>query len=228
MTGAPESLRAQSRRLARERIVEAAAEEIVEHGLPQLAVPAVAKRAGVSLRTVYNYFETREALIAGIPELLNQRLQASSTFGEDFVFALDELPSYIPLVWREFAALGTLGDAWSVIQVDAAVSGGASTVGSNNEEVDALFFPAVARLMPDADEVERRAVARLIRTLFSSETFYRLRHQGIELDAAATSTSWAVGVLLEALRSGDRPRRPGRPDEAGDARDSASAGGPAG
>lgn len=46
-----------------EAILEAALQLFVERGFHGTAVPAVAKRAGVSTGTIYNYFDSKEALV---------------------------------------------------------------------------------------------------------------------------------------------------------------------
>jgi AcrR family transcriptional regulator len=55
-------LREQQLALTRTTILDALATEIAENGLVDLSIQAVADRAGVTHRTVYNHFPTREAL----------------------------------------------------------------------------------------------------------------------------------------------------------------------
>src|SRR5689334_6946244 len=55
------SLREQHAELTRERILGAVA-ELLESG-PDLTVPDVAATSGVSLRTIYRYYPTREQLL---------------------------------------------------------------------------------------------------------------------------------------------------------------------
>jgi AcrR family transcriptional regulator len=49
-----------------DRLVEAAAEEVVETGYPALTVRTVAKRAGVAPATAYTYFASKEHLISEV------------------------------------------------------------------------------------------------------------------------------------------------------------------
>jgi AcrR family transcriptional regulator len=57
------SLREQHSLATRERIFEAVA-DLLEHGdTEELTVPAVAEASGVSLRTIYRYYPTREELL---------------------------------------------------------------------------------------------------------------------------------------------------------------------
>ncbi|MBX3584944.1 MAG: TetR/AcrR family transcriptional regulator [Rhizobiaceae bacterium] len=50
------------------RVVEAAEELFYEHGLRSVSVDAIAERAGVTKRTLYNHFESKDALIAAYLE----------------------------------------------------------------------------------------------------------------------------------------------------------------
>ena len=57
------SLREQQAAVARERILHAVAELLERDGAAELSMPEVAESSGVSLRTVYRYFPTREGLL---------------------------------------------------------------------------------------------------------------------------------------------------------------------
>src|ERR1700746_1435659 len=64
------------RRMARRRqvIADAAARLFAERGYEQVAVSDVAREAEVSEQTVYNYFQTKEQLVAD----LDQQVQAGA------------------------------------------------------------------------------------------------------------------------------------------------------
>lgn len=57
----------------RKDIVEAAMEEFRENGFLAAKTTSIAKRAGVSSRTLYNHFETKEALFNAITEIMIER-----------------------------------------------------------------------------------------------------------------------------------------------------------
>ena len=56
-----------------QRLVEAAAEEVAEHGYGPITVRSIAKRAGVATATAYTYFSSKDHLLA---EVLWRRIQA--------------------------------------------------------------------------------------------------------------------------------------------------------
>lgn len=203
-TSASETLRDHQKRIARERILDAAAEAILANGLSDLSVPAVAEAAGVSLRTVYNYFETKDALIDGIGALAEERLDQAGAI--DVVEDLDDLGEAIKTNWPLFASLGTLGDAWSIVRVTRALARGTSAVPNLNTGLDAAIRRALAaELTPPLDEDQVEAVFLLLRGILSSDAFYRMRQSGVGPDESAATTAWALRVLLTALRNDDRP-----------------------
>ena len=68
-------LRAQLRESIREAILEAAEELIATNGLTGAPLAQIARRAGVAVGTLYNYFADRDALIAALFELRRASLR---------------------------------------------------------------------------------------------------------------------------------------------------------
>ncbi|SLN59707.1 putative HTH-type transcriptional regulator TtgW [Pseudoruegeria aquimaris] len=58
------------------QIIEAAVAEFRERGFPDASMDRISARAGVSKRTVYKYFESKEKLFAAIAELMSARMAA--------------------------------------------------------------------------------------------------------------------------------------------------------
>src|ERR1044071_4154202 len=61
-------MRESMRETVRVAILDAAEELIARHGLHSAALLQIAKRAGVAVGTLYNYFTDRDALIRGVVE----------------------------------------------------------------------------------------------------------------------------------------------------------------
>lgn len=70
-----EGLRARKKRQTRHALHRAAIELIHEGGLGAATVESIAARAGVSARTFFNYFPTKDAAISGADPELPQRLR---------------------------------------------------------------------------------------------------------------------------------------------------------
>ena len=85
-----ESMRESVRATVRVAILDAAEELISKHGLHEAALVQIAKRAGVAVGTLYNYFTDRDALIRGLFEsrraTFRPRLLAAMQDGADLPF----------------------------------------------------------------------------------------------------------------------------------------------
>ena len=199
-----ESLRDQQKLLARTRILEAAAQEIVSGGLAGLSMPVIAERSGASLRTVYNYFKTKDTLVEAIAVEAERRFQELGVVPvvEDF----DELANDIRHTWRLFGELGTLGEAYAIVKANQAVASGRSSLMAENLEVTDGIRNGVAELCPDLEETKIHAIASAIRVLVSFDAFQRLTHEfGLDPTVSSEVTAWVFAVLRDALSSGQDP-----------------------
>lgn len=83
-------MRETAREAVRVAILDAAEELIAKHGLHDAALVQIAKRAGVAVGTLYNYFTDRDALIRGLFEsrraTLRPMLLAAIRAGADLPF----------------------------------------------------------------------------------------------------------------------------------------------
>jgi AcrR family transcriptional regulator len=70
------SIRQAHKDLTRERILDAALETIAEDSDAPLTMASVAKRAGVTERTVYRHFATREALVRAVWPRMQAQVQS--------------------------------------------------------------------------------------------------------------------------------------------------------
>jgi AcrR family transcriptional regulator len=89
----------------RSAILEAAEHLIGEHGLHGAGLAQIAKRAGVAVGTLYNYFTDRDALIRGLFEsrraTLRPRLLAAITAGAELSF-VPRLRKFVHAVLEAF------------------------------------------------------------------------------------------------------------------------------
>ncbi len=199
-----ESLREQQKRLAQTRIIEAAAEEIVASGLASLSMAAVAERSGVSLRTVYNHFETKETLVDAIVVEAGHRLVDMAEDSDPLDF--DRLSEAIPLNWRFFGELGTVGGANAIIGAHRSIASGQASIRAGNPELSDAIHNGVLKLCPGLDPPQVEAVASTIRTMVSFDAFHRLTHEfGLDPAVSAEVTAWAFTVLRDALAEGRGP-----------------------
>lgn len=89
--------RAESRAAIRAQIIGAARALVIEHGMPQVSMSAVAKAAGISRQTLYNHFEDLEQImLAGVETAIEE---AESTMAEALAEAPDSSTALDRFVW---------------------------------------------------------------------------------------------------------------------------------
>lgn len=195
-----ETLRDQQRRLARELILQAAADEIVEHGLEQLALQAVADRAGVAKRTLYNHFDSRETLLTALGDYSDRlTLELGGTLVPD---GLDELPDTVARVWSTWAAQGNVFEA--LLRVLGAASD-RPQADDRRRRHDAIAA-GIRDVRPELDEQAVDEIATLLHGIASAKLYERLYHEeGLPIDRAGALVGWAINLVCDAVRAGDRP-----------------------
>ncbi|NND75399.1 MAG: TetR/AcrR family transcriptional regulator [Ilumatobacter sp.] len=193
------TLRDRQKRVARELILQAAADEIAERGLEDLSLRTIADRAGVSKRTLYNYFDSREALFTAICDWSDQlTLELGGYLAPA---GLDTLPERIQAVWRTWGAQGTVFEA--VVRISAA--SGVHTAADRRARRRALAA-AVGAARPDLTGEQHDAVGVLLHAITSAPVFQRLTiEDGVESGAAADLVSWTVEVIRDAIENGSDP-----------------------
>jgi AcrR family transcriptional regulator len=98
-------MRRTGRAAVRVAILDAAEELIARHGLHAAALVQIAKRAGVAVGTLYNYFTDRDALIRGLFEsrraTFRPRLRAAISAGTELAFE-PRLRGFVRAVFEVF------------------------------------------------------------------------------------------------------------------------------
>ncbi len=198
-----ESLRDKQKQVARELMLQAAADLIVEGGLESLSLTQVADRAGVSKRTLYNYFDSRETLLADLGRWSDElTLELGGYLRPQ---GLDTLPEMVPAVWRTWAAQGTVHQA--VLKIAAAA--GDDGVSEDRRRRRAALADAVARVRPDLPVATVDQLAAVFHALASAPVFERLTAQdGLDVDTAGTLVAWVLTLMRDALEDHSDPPLP--------------------
>jgi AcrR family transcriptional regulator len=181
-------------------ILRAASDEIVEKGLEVVSLQAVAERAGVSKRTLYNYFDSRETLLAGIVDWSDELTIEMG--GYLMPGGLDVLPEMIPAVWRTWEAQGTVYEA--ALRVEAAsVEQGRSP---SRIARHAAIAEAITEVQPHLTPWQSEMLASLVHAFGSAPVYWRLTQEdGLDVADAAALVAWNVTLIREALERGDNP-----------------------
>src|SRR5215207_438184 len=91
-----------TRQRTRRAIIEAMVDVIMEAGGIGFSVQAVADRAGVTRRTIYIHFPTREALCDAFSDYVDELLAASGGVPEP-TWSLASLPQLVEELYRTLA-----------------------------------------------------------------------------------------------------------------------------
>jgi TetR/AcrR family transcriptional regulator, cholesterol catabolism regulator len=196
MVDAPgETLRDSHKRTTRDRIVRAVADLVADAHPAAVSVPAVAKRAGVGIATVYRYFPTKEALLDASAMVLGEDGKVGSL--ETYPTSFDELTSVLP---DQFAAIArNIGLARNQL---------ASPLGRQLRQVrweakQVAVTKALQGSGIDPSSPEGQRFAAVADVLTSSTAVLELHDKaGIPIDVAAEHVLWALSVLERATQEG--------------------------
>lgn len=194
-----------------ERILDALVDVILEGGLPGFSVQEVADRAGVTHRTVYRHFPTRESLLEGLVDAVDERMSAQGGVAE--LTDLDQLPFAARVNFELFSRDRRAMEAAVRFGVGAAIET------ADRAARTKMFAARVSDAIGGLDADEALVIAALLRQVVSSRAWLGLVEAGVDRDAAARAASWAAAVLVDALRAGRTPsREPLSDDETNGAR----------
>jgi AcrR family transcriptional regulator len=184
------SLREKQLDLTREAILEAFAAEVVEGGLDEVSFRCVAERAGVSQRTVFRHFPTREELIDGFNQYVYRRtgLSPSATQGMS-------LGDTMRLFFSRFDENERLMRALDSTQAgrDMARSGRAERV----KLLERMIRPNASHLPAH----ERQRALAIFAHLFTRAAWMRFKDDfGLDGTQGGEAVAWAMETLLEDLK----------------------------
>lgn len=190
MSGLAPSLRAKQLEMSRELILGAVIDLLETDGLEGLSMPAIAKASGVSLRTLYRYFPTRDALLAEAGEQIKERMGLS-----DAVSSADEIPSSF---WANSARAARHPQLARALV--ASSSGRSARKATRSNRVAAIegAMRELGDCLPESRAVE---AAGVIAYLCSSNSWVTISEEcGVSVLTARRSVVWALETLLARLR----------------------------
>ena len=193
-------LRERQREMARTSIVEACAELVTERHQLDFSMAEVAEGAGVSLRTVYNHFADREALLDALGQAFNRSMEDAGGATADGISGLDDLTEAIRTNAQLFEKGGGISAAFAQMPL--------ADVGVDQERTTRTrrIADLIATEMPSVSEREAEVIALTCRHLFSHRSWFWLTHEyGMSTDEFVAVTTWAVRALIDTADSGDRP-----------------------
>lgn len=187
--------RAQQASRTRNAILQALAEQLVTRNSGDFSVADAAQQAGVTPRTVFRYFPTKELMLEAVSEWVLQitgkvRIpEAPDQFGETVVDSFEM-----------FEANADLMRALLLSDLGRGVRSRLSP--RRREGVGQALAPAVSRLTP----AQARAVKAVLMHLLTAEAWWQIRDGfGVDGRTSATVIAWLAQLALRALANGDDP-----------------------
>jgi AcrR family transcriptional regulator len=175
---------------------------VAERGVDGFTFQDLASAAGVSTRTLYRYFPSREAIIESLMESEARELDRELLREAGSLATFDTNPDLVASTFEVFDKHAQLVHA-------ARLLGVTGFDGRKREERTRL----VRQVIAETDGIDAATVdqlAALVRLLLGSETWSRLREADIDLDPreAGYAVHWAVQVLINAAAGEAGPLRP--------------------
>jgi AcrR family transcriptional regulator len=178
--------------------MRALAEEVLERGPHDFSVQGVADRAGITHRTVYRYFPSREDLFHDYGSWLNEQLGEGANETPKTIRGLAVASGD---AFRRFERVPQLSEAY----VRMVASGAAVATRSQRTK---SFVGIVDRDASTLDKRHRLALAAVLRQILSSNMWARSREEfGVTGDELGDVVGWIVGLVGNALESGQTPDR---------------------
>ena len=185
-------LRAEQMEQTRLRILRAFTDVLADPTAEDVTIPLVARRARVSLRTVYRYFATREALFDAWAEWVDQNLQIHL---HSYPEQADRLPEFVLELYRSY-------DESEPVVKAMLNSKAARTVRERTRRRRQRAFERAMSELTDELEPNERLRALAVVYLLVSAPAWQAMHDQWRLDGeeAGKAAAWAVRVLINELR----------------------------
>ena len=177
------------------------ADVIVESRALGFSVQQVADRAGLSHRTVYNHFPTREALCEGFAAYVDKLLSTVGT-RPDAKPSLASLPAVVEDLYRALDTRDRYVRAYVMLMI-----GRRRPVKTWSKRTH-VFEALIARGGAVPPPLTAQQVTAAIRMFVSSIGWHLLtEHLGLSTNDAAAAGAWATRTLLDAATptQGSRP-----------------------
>jgi AcrR family transcriptional regulator len=187
----------------RNAILDALADVIAEAGGLEFSIQQVADRAGVTHRTVYNHFPTREALRDGLAERVEELLGATGRRRPDA--GTPSLESLAPMVAESYALFESCAPAVRASVILTLASRGPTQLAKRRTDA---FRKILKQGLPANARVPADEATAAVRMFLSTIGWHVLtEHLGLSPTKAAATAEWAIRVLLDSAARETRARR---------------------
>lgn len=186
----PRTLADRHLEMTRTAILDAAFALVEVEGVSALTNRGIAERAGISERTVYRHFATRDALLDAVAHAYAERAELPAP-----PQSIDELAPFVDALYRRYEATKAVTTAALHPDLFERVR---STHGRARWKAVRSLVDTIA---PDAPERAREHAAANVRFFLSATAWrYYREHFRLSLDGAIQSVTTAIGAIVDQLR----------------------------
>lgn len=186
-------LRDRHHALTRELILKSAVDLLEQGGATELTIPEVAKASGISVRTIYRHFPTRDDLLAGASEWIGSNL-----------FGLGEtgLPDTLEAVVGAIAInVPQWDDRPELVRVMALTRVGNAVRSVRRRRRLEKLHTALEEVTRNLTEAERRQAQGVFGYLTNMLAWVTMHDENeMSGEEIAAALQWAIGTLIEDLR----------------------------
>ena len=195
-----------TRQRTRRAILDAMVDVIMEADGIGFSVQAVADRAGVTHRTIYNHFPTREALCDGFSDYVDELLAESAGAAAEPAWSLASLPRLVEDLYRTLALRDRHARAYVMLMI------GNRRPMSAWRKRSLMAEKLIAREQSGRIPLTPRQVTAVIRMFVSTMGWHLLTEQcGLSTEEAAAASAWATRTLLDAAIAKRTTKRTAKP-----------------
>lgn len=195
----PMNMRKKQQEATHRAILSALGEQIAETGTMGFSMKDVARRAGVTHRTVYNHFPTREALNDAFAQFVEDELHSLTTPPDEGI-SITELPGLVDVMYPMMQKLAAHLRAYVMLMVASRAP--ADVARERSRRFESMIEAEWGPLPPGV----ARAVTAALRMFVSTTGWHLLtEHHELSNEAAGRTAIWAARVLIEAVSNGDYP-----------------------
>jgi len=196
-------LRQDQLELTRAKVLGAVLELLADGDLDTLSIPAVARRCGVSVATIYRHYPTRDDLLVAAAEEPSRRaLSAAPVRREDD----DDLAAFQRVMWTAFAS------NMSLLRHQVVAEAGREMRVARLERSRLQLAAYVSAHGVDAGSPAGERLISLLLLVNGSLALVELHdRQGLDLDTALEASLWATRALIAASHSRPVAPRPPKP-----------------
>jgi AcrR family transcriptional regulator len=185
------SLRAEQLERTRQRILDAVAEHIRQGGADEISMARIAKRAGVSVPTVYSHFPTKEALLDAFGGWLREHFSWATQ-----PMSADDIPRLLP------ATFARLDEDAALVRGSRIVRAGQQVRAQTRRARMKITEDALADVVAGLPARDRRRALAVIQLLLSSAAWDSMTENwGLEGREAGKAAAWAIRVLIDEIRT---------------------------